>query len=122
MAIVYTVLQSLLILLFLLVGGSKLAGTKQQVEAFQHLGLPQWFRVVTGIVQWIGAAGLIAGYWYPGLVAWAGLWLAVTMLLGFLAHLRAYDPIGKAMPALVLAIVAAVLVFAHADGLLNPLA
>jgi putative oxidoreductase len=114
------VLQSLLSLIFLMAGGSKLGGVKQQVESFDHLGLPQWFRTVTGLVQYIGVAGLIAGFWYPGLAAWAGIWLGFTMLMAVLAHVKAKDPIGKALPALVLGVLAIVVVIINAGELQHP--
>jgi putative oxidoreductase len=120
MSILSIILQSLLILIFLFAGGSKLGGAKQQVEAFRHLGLPQWFRVVTGLVQYIGAAGLIAGFWYQGTAAWAGLWLGFTMLMGALAHLRAKDSFAKAVPALVLAVIAVAIVLINAGDLGHP--
>lgn len=117
MLIVSIILQSLLILAFLLAGASKIAGAKIQVEAFKHLGLPQWFRVFTGLCQYAGVAGLIVGFWYPGVTAWAGIWFGIMMLLACLAHLRVKDPIGKATPAFVLAVVAIVLLFINADAL-----
>lgn len=118
MTILSIVLQCLLILVFLLAGGSKIAGAKVQVEAFNHLGLPQWFRVVTGLVQYIGVAGLIIGFWYPWAVALAGIWLGITMLLGAMAHFKVKDPAAKAMPAMVLAVIAIVLVFINANAIL----
>ncbi|GAA3407780.1 DoxX family protein [Paenibacillus hodogayensis] len=122
MTIVSIVLQSLLALLFLAAGGSKLGGAKQQVESFRHLGLPQWFRVITGLVQYIGVAGLIAGYFFPGLAGWAGLWLGVTMIGACLAHIRAKDPIGKSLPAFVIAVIAIVVFILNINAMANPFA
>ncbi len=42
--------------MFLFAGFGKVTGINMHVEAFNHLGLPQWFRVVTGIVELAGAA------------------------------------------------------------------
>lgn len=102
MDIVTIVLQSLLAFAFFFSGASKLAGAKMQVDTFSHLGLPQWFRIVTGIVQVIGAAGLIVGFWKEGVLAIAALWLVCTMLGAVMSHIRAKDPIGKIVPAAVL--------------------
>lgn len=113
-------IQSLLIIVFAMTGGSMLVGAAFQVEAFKHLGLSQWFRSVTAIVQFAGVTGLIIGFWFPGVAAWAGVWLSVTMLAAFLAHLKAGDPIGKAVPAFILAIISIILMFIHLDGLLHP--
>jgi len=114
------ILQCLLIIIFILAGGSKIAGAKVQIDAFNHLGLPQWFRVVTGLVQYVGVAGLIIGFWQPWAVAWAGAWLGITMLCGALAHLKVKDPISKTIPALVLAVIAIVLLFIHTDEIRYP--
>lgn len=122
MFIITLVCQVLLIPMFLMTGGSMFAGARFQIEAFNHLGLPQWFRIITAIVQYVGVAGLIIGFWFPGVAAWAGIWLGITMLVAFLAHLRVGDPISKAAPAFVLAIIAIVLVFINSGGLLHPFA
>lgn len=53
MHITFIVLQAILGLMFLMAGLMKL-GAKQRVEMFQHYGYPQWFRVVTGIVEIVG--------------------------------------------------------------------
>jgi len=94
------VLQSLLVLYYLFSGGAKLAGVKYWTDIFHTLRLPRWLLAVTGIVQLIGAAALIAGYWYAEAVAAAALWLGITMLLACLAHFRVKDSIGKTAPAL----------------------
>lgn len=88
MTVFSVVLQSLLVLYYAFSGGAKIAGVKYWADIFKNIGLPQWFRVVTGIVQLVGAALLIIGYWYAGAVAWAGVWLGITMLLACLAHFR----------------------------------
>ncbi|WP_274649604.1 DoxX family protein [Paenibacillus humicola] len=120
MTILSAVLQSLLILAFLFAGSSKLAGVKHQVESFAHLGLPQWFRVVTGLVQYIGVAALVIGFWHPGMAAWAGIWLGITMLLACAAHFKAGDSALRAVPAFVLAVIAVVLVCLNAGDVGHP--
>ena len=69
MYIVFVILQSFLLVSMTFGGASKLAGSKNFVEMFDSLKLPQWFRVVTGIVQLAGAAGLVIGYWYMEVAA-----------------------------------------------------
>lgn len=117
--IISIILQSLLALVFLLTGFMKVSGNKQQVETFEHLNLPQWFRVVTGLVQLIGAAGLIIGFWNPGVTALAGLWLAITMLGGVMTHIRAKDSITQAIPAFILAILATIITIFNLSDMLN---
>jgi hypothetical protein len=120
MSVLSIVLQSLLILYFLFSGVSKIAGVKYWAEIFKHLGLPNWFRVVTGFVQLVGAAVLIIGYWFAGAVAWAGIWLGITMLLACLAHFKVKDPIGKTVPAFVFAVINIILIFINAEYLQRP--
>jgi len=120
MQILTIIFQLFLISVFLLTASTMLAGAKMQVEAFRHLGLPRWFRIVTALVQLTGALGLLIGFRFHGLAAWAGIWLGITMLVGFLLHIRVRDPIGKSMPAFILAIVAIGIAFVHSAGLSHP--
>ncbi|WP_054025029.1 DoxX family protein [Bacillus sp. FJAT-28004] len=121
MTVFSIVLQSLLVLYYAFSGGAKIAGAKYWADIFKNLGLPQWFRVVTGIVQLVGVALLIFGYWYVGAVAWAGIWLGVTMLLACLAHFRVKDPISKTAAAIVFTALIIFLTIINADGLILPL-
>ncbi|CAH1217433.1 hypothetical protein PAECIP111891_04564 [Paenibacillus allorhizoplanae] len=114
-------LQSLLVLYYTFSGSAKIAGVKYWSDIFKNLGLPQWFRVVTGIVQLVGAALLIIGYWYVEVVAWACIWLGVTMLLACLAHFRVKDPISKSAAAFVFTVLIITLSIINADGLMLPL-
>jgi uncharacterized membrane protein YphA (DoxX/SURF4 family) len=113
MSVLSAVLQTLLILYYLFSGISKIAGVKYWADIFEHLGLPAWFRVVTGLVQLVGAAGLIIGFWYADAVAWAAIWLGVTMLFAILAHLRVKDPFGKTAAAVVFAVLNIGLLLVH---------
>ncbi|WP_373232726.1 DoxX family protein [Cohnella sp.] len=110
MYIIFIVLQSFLLVSMAFGGGSKLAGAKNFVEMFDSLKLPQWFRVITGLVQLAGAAGLVIGYWYPLVAAWAGIGIGITMLVACLSHFRVKHPVGSAMPAFVITLIAATLV------------
>ncbi|CAI6084121.1 DoxX family protein [Cohnella sp. JJ-181] len=110
MNIVLIVLQTFLIFPMGFGGATKLTGSKNFVEMFDSLRLPQWFRVVTGIVQIVGAVGLIIGYWKPGVLLWAGIWIAFTMLVAVLAHIRVKHPASSAVPALFITLVAVALI------------
>lgn len=91
MEILTYILQGILVIMFLLAGFGKVTGSKAHMEAFQHLRLPHWFRVVTGIVELVGAALLIVGYW-SSIYAMAGaLIFAFTGVGGTLAHIRVKD-------------------------------
>lgn len=103
--IISFVLQGILGVLFLSVGIQKILGDQLQVDIFKNLKLPQWFRVVTGWIELVGVAGLIIGFWLPWVLVIAGLWFAVTMLVGMIAHIRVKDQLSKCVPAFVLLVV-----------------
>jgi putative oxidoreductase len=53
------ILAVFLTLLFTLVGGLKLIGAPAMVKEFAQIGLGQWFRFFTGILEVAGAAALL---------------------------------------------------------------
>ncbi|MGO4547708.1 DoxX family protein [Paenibacillus sp. 2TAB23] len=117
MHILTIVLQSWLLFSMAFFGGSKLAGAKHQIELFDSIKLPQWFRVVTGCFQIVGCIGLIIGYWYPAVAAWTGIGIGIMMLLACLSHFRVKHSIGKVIPALLNLAIAIALVLLYADEL-----
>ena len=56
--IIFTIFQILLALMFLMAAGFKLAGASMAVEQFEKIGLGQWFRYLTGVLELIGAIAL----------------------------------------------------------------
>lgn len=122
MHVVSIVIQSWLLAWMTFQAVSKLVGQKMQVELFETIKLPQWFRIVTGIVQLIGCAGLAIGYWYPGIAAWAGLWLGLTMVVAWLSHVRVKEPAAKAIPALFTLALALAVLFLFMKDMSNPIA
>lgn len=116
MHITITVLEAILGLMFLMSGLMKLVA-KQSVEMFKHYQYPQWFRVVTGIVETLGGAAMVAGIWSPALAAWAGLWLGITMLGAIFTHIRVKDPAKGSMPALVLLVLLLLVVLSQGHAL-----
>ncbi len=111
MDIVSIVLQALLAAAFFMSGLTKISGVKMQVDSFNHLKLPQWFRVVTGLVQWVGVTALIIGFWEPSWAAAGGLWLGVTMFGAVLAHARVKDSVKLMFPPIVLALLSLAVFF-----------
>ncbi len=112
MAIAAIVIESLLALAFLLTGTTKLTGAKRQVENFEQWRYPQWFRVVTGLVEVVGATGLIIGIWFPIVAIAAAILLVATMIGAIYTDLFRGDRPKKAVvPAILLseAVVVAVL-------------
>ncbi|MGC6587957.1 DoxX family protein [Paenibacillus sp. JZ16] len=118
MTIFSIVLQSLLILYYLFSGFAKVIGAKYWIDIFNTLRLPQWFRIVAGLVQLVGAIVLIIGYWVEGAVAWAGIWLGITMLVAVLAHIRVKDQFGKTVTPVVFLVFIIILTMLNADNLL----
>jgi putative oxidoreductase len=117
MNILAIVLQSLLALAFLMAAMSKILGLKVQVEGFEHYQLPQWFRVVTGIVEFVSAVGLIIGFWEPSWVAAGALVLGITAVGGVLTHLRVKDSFKLTFPIILLGILSFVLFFIRLSDL-----
>jgi putative oxidoreductase len=119
MEVVAIILEILLSLVFLMAGSTKVFGVKMQVDSFNSLKLPQWFRVVTGLVQYIGVAALIIGLWQPSWAAWAGVWLGFTMLCAVAAHVRAKHKIAMMFPAFVLMLLSISVILLHSSELIN---
>ncbi|MGN7356733.1 DoxX family protein [Paenibacillus sp. SAF-054] len=113
MIILSVILQSFLLVTMTFAGSSKLAGGKNFVEMFESLKLPQWFRVVTGIVQLAGAVGLLLGYWHLEAATWAGIWIGITMIVACLLHLRIKHPFSQWMPSIIITLIAAALVLVN---------
>lgn len=117
MNVIAVVIEILLGLAFLMSGLSKVTGSKMQVEGFVKYGYPQWFRIVTGLLQIIGAAGMIMGIWNEDIGAWAGIGLGVIMLGAVLTHVRIKDPVGAMIAPLVLMLLAVAVTVIHSSVL-----
>jgi putative oxidoreductase len=113
MEILTYVLQGILALMFLMAGFGKVTGSKMHVEAFTHWKLPQWFRVVTGLVELAGAVLLIVGYWVPSSAKAGALLLAVTGIGGILTHIRVKDSFKDTAMILFLAILSFVVLYLY---------
>jgi putative oxidoreductase len=57
--------QIILAAAFAAAGSAKLAGVPFMVELFDQIGIGQWFRLVTGVVEITGAIALV----FPGLAS-----------------------------------------------------
>ena len=91
------ILQIALAGLFLVAGGSKLAGAPAMVGLFNAIGIGQWFRYVTGLIEVGSAVALLI----PALAVFGALALVPTMIGAILTQLF----IAKAsavLPAIVL--------------------
>ncbi|MGG1905279.1 DoxX family protein [Enterobacter ludwigii] len=86
---------------FLAACGAKLTGVLMMVGIFEHIGIGQWFRVVTGLVEVLGAIAILV----PTTAAFGGLLLATTMFFATLTHWFVIG--GSPVPAVVLLVVTA---------------
>jgi len=103
------VIKGLLTLAFVGAGLAKLGGVEMMVQTFDAVGLGQWFRYATGLIEIAGAILL----WVNGAQFFGSALLAVTMAGAVLAHVFVIGP--SAIPALVLGILSVIVVFFHRD-------
>lgn len=106
-----SVLQGIVATAFFTAGAAKLVGAAYMVHLFEQIGLGQWFRYVTGVVEIVGALALIA----PGLVWFGGLWLGGTMFFAVLTHVFVLHT--SPAPAIVLGVLNALIVYLRRDEL-----
>jgi len=97
------VLQIAAALMFLMTGFPKLAGAEQMVRLFNSIGIGQWFRYLTGLLEVLGAVGLLVPRW-AGLAA---LLLACVMVGALVTHLFVVG--GSPLMAIVLLVVTAII-------------
>lgn len=107
------VLQGVVAAAFFAAGAAKLAGAAYMVQLFDQIGLGQWFRYLTGVVEVAGAVALI----YPGLASLGGLWLGGTMVGAVLTHLFVLHT--SPAPAIVLGVLNALIVYLRRDELVD---
>jgi putative oxidoreductase len=105
------ILQIVVAFAFLAAGVAKLAAAPFMVQLFDQIGLGQWFRIVTGVVEIVGAAALV----YPRLASVGGLWLGFTMLCAALIHLFVLHT--SPAPAIVLGLLTVLIAYLRRDDL-----
>ena len=104
-------LQGILAAAFLAAGSAKLAGVPYMVDLFEQVGVGQWFRFVTGVVEITGAVALV----FPGLASIGALWLGITMVFAVATHVFVLHT--SPAPAIVLALLNALVVYLRRDEL-----
>src|ERR1700756_4635692 len=92
--------QVALAAMFLLAGGSKLAGAPAMVTLFDALGLGQWFRYVTGVIEVVSGLALLV----PSAAIFGALLLIPTMLCAIVVNLFVVP--ASPVPALVFLLLA----------------
>jgi len=97
--------------MFLMAGGSKLAGTPEMVAMFNAVGIGQWFRYVTATIEVGSAIALLV----PPLALYGALALVATMTGAVFTHVFIVG--GSPLPALVLGALSAAIAWARRDQL-----
>ena len=83
--------------MFLLAGSSKLLGAAAMVTLFDAIGVGQWFRYVTGLIEVSSAVALLV----PSFAVFGALALVATMVGAVATHLFIVGG-SPAMPAILL--------------------
>jgi len=95
------ILSILLALVFIQVAWMKLSSRPNMVAEFNAVGLGQWFRYFTGVLELTGGIGILI----PRVSRWAALLLVVVMCGATVAHLtRLHTP--PTLPAVLLVLAA----------------
>jgi putative oxidoreductase len=76
------ILSGLVALAFIAAGTAKLAGAAAMVQVFDKVGLGQWFRYFTGLLEVVAAIGLLISRY----AFYAAVLLAVVMAGAIIAH------------------------------------
>lgn len=82
MTIITWVLRIAVAALFLFAAFMKLSGNPQMIEEFGMVGLGDWFRIFTGLVEVLGAAAVL----YPATTGWGALLLLCVDVGAFFAQ------------------------------------
>ncbi|MGE7920465.1 DoxX family protein [Viridibacillus sp. NPDC093762] len=109
MTVVAWILQGILVLMFLMAGLGKTFGSKMHIEGFKKWGYPQWFRVVTGLIELGAAILLIVGFWNDTSAIIGAAILVAVGIGGVITHIRVKDTMKETATILVLGILALVL-------------
>jgi hypothetical protein len=83
-----------------------LTGSEQMVQAFRHLGYPDYFRLMLGVAKIAGILALVIPQVPRWLREWAYAGFVITMISAFLSHAASGDPLARmAMPLVALGLV-----------------
>lgn len=100
-------LQVFVAAIILATGSAKLMGIPMMVDTFEHIGLGQWFRYVTGSIEALSALALLV----PGTAGLGALVVVATMIGAVAAHLFVIG--GSPVPAVVVLVAAAGIAWAR---------
>lgn len=71
-----------------------LSGAPQMVEAFRHLGYPDYFRVMLGVAKIVGGLALVLPYTPRVAREWAYAGFGFTLVAAAVSHVASGDPAG----------------------------
>tara|TARA_R110002072_G_scaffold57508_1_gene147823 strand:- start:11654 stop:12001 length:348 start_codon:yes stop_codon:yes gene_type:complete len=103
MQITFDVARALSILAFCFFGATCLITTRM-VEEFERYRLAR-FRRMVGVLELVGAIGMLAGYVYSILLIVSAAGLTTLMLLGVVTRIRIGDSLLETLPAIVFFVV-----------------
>ena len=104
MKFVPLIARVLLTVAFVMAGGAKLAGVDVMVGMFDAIGLGQWFRYLTGLIE-VGGALML---WYKPTRILGALLLGATMVGAIVAHMLILGP--TTLPAIILGILTVIVI------------
>jgi len=110
----YTALVLADAFVFLVYGISLLISSSMVID-FERFGLAK-FRVLTGVLEVLGAVGVAAGIKWPTITPFAAAGLCVLMLAGVIVRLRTGDGVLLSLPAALLMIVNGYIVLRSIGG------
>ena len=99
------ILSSLVALAFIAAGGAKLAGVPVMVEMFDKVGLGQWFRYFTGLLEVAGGIGLLMSRY----AFYAAVLLAIVMVGAIIAEVAVLGD--SPAPAAVLLVLSGIIAY-----------
>lgn len=105
--------RGLLALAFAAAGTAKLYGVPMLVEEFEHIGLGQWFRYLTGTLEILGAVLIII----PSTVAFGAVLLCCIMIGAIFTHVFVIG--GSPIPAIVLLALSVIVAYAKRSMILR---
>lgn len=106
-------LKCLLALTFSVAGFAKLAGVEMMILIYEQIGVGQWFRYVTAVIEIISAILLML----PGKQVYGAILLVCTMIGAVFAHLFILGP--SALPAFALGALSTIVLYVHRNQLLK---
>jgi uncharacterized membrane protein YphA (DoxX/SURF4 family) len=109
MFVACVVVSVIVALAFLAAGGAKLARVAQSLEIRDRLRIPTTRWTAIGVLEVLGAAGVLIGLAVPAVGIAAAVCLVLLMVGAVMAHARAGE-IAQAVPAIALALLAVAII------------